>query len=283
MRIVGIHGVANDRPGESVEQAAANLAQAWRNALNRGPYAGGLSDLEIDVTYYADLLRRPGRQGDEANLDDLPPDAEEMIRAWLGQLDLPAGVPQGPGTYPIRQALAWVAARRHVSPKIVEWFIGTFFAEVTRYLRDDQRDGSAQARRAARERVAERIAARRPQVVIAHSLGSVVTYEALWARPSLEVDLLITVGSPLALPHVVFPRLSPAATGGLGHRPPGVRRWVNLADPGDLIAIPVRGVSRYFSGVAVDRHDVIGAFDFHRAANYLASDGLAEVLAAEPR
>jgi hypothetical protein len=77
--------------------------------------------------------------------------------------------------------------------------------------------------------VADTIAARGARVVLAHSLGSVVAYETLWARPDLEVELLITLGSPLAPPDVVFDRLDPAPRNGKGRRPPGVRRWINVA------------------------------------------------------
>jgi hypothetical protein len=55
-------------------------------------------------------------------------------------------------------------------------------------------------------------------------VSSVVTYESLWVRPELQVDLLIALGSPLALPDIVFPNLHPAHEDGKGHRPPGVRR-----------------------------------------------------------
>ena len=75
-------------------------------------------------------------------------------------------------------------------------------------------------------------------VVIAHSLGSVVTYETLWAHPQQRVDLLITLGSPLAMPDVIFDKLHPVPEHRKGQRPPGVRRWINIAEPGDVIAIP---------------------------------------------
>lgn len=92
----------------------------------------------------------------------------------------------------------------------------------------------------ARTEVANAIAAANRHgrtVVIAHSLGSVVTYETLHAYPQLHVAHLITLGSPLALPHAVFDRLLPAP------RPRGAGlantgRWTNIADVGDLVAVP---------------------------------------------
>ncbi len=56
-----------------------------------------------------------------------------------------------------------------------------------------------------------------------------MTYETLWENPIPEIDLLITIGSPLAMPGVVFPRLRPEIIANRGARPPGVARWVNLA------------------------------------------------------
>jgi len=71
-------------------------------------------------------------------------------------------------------------------------------------------------------------------VVIGHSQGSLVTYQALMELgASVQVDLFVTIGSPLGLPQV---------TGELkkwhGKKlpiPPGVKRWVNIARDGDVV------------------------------------------------
>ncbi|MGH3926221.1 MAG: serine peptidase, partial [Pseudonocardiaceae bacterium] len=73
---------------------------------------------------------------------------------------------------------------------------------------------------------------------------------------------------PLGMPDVVFDRLDPLPNG-RGARPPGVTRWVNLADPGDLIAIP-RPLTRRFNKIDADHESSIHAFDFHRVDHYLA-------------
>jgi pimeloyl-ACP methyl ester carboxylesterase len=145
-----------------------------------------------------------------------------------------------------------------------------FFREVAAYLSGD----SDAARLAAREEVASQIAQHRPRVVIAHSLGTVVSYEALHAHPELQVELLLTLGSPLALPRAVFDRLLPRPADGpngrLGARPASVKRWVNVADPGDPVAIPPH-LARAFQGIALDLTDTVQAgFGFHHAKNYLS-------------
>jgi hypothetical protein len=97
-------------------------------------------------------------------------------------------------------------------------------------------------------------------------------------HPDLEVDLLITLGSPLALPDVVFGRLDPAPINGKGERPPGVRRWINIADPGDVIAVP-RGLGGFFDGIDTDLTTPIGVFNAHKVTDYLSCTTTAAALA----
>ncbi|MEH1098311.1 hypothetical protein V6V16_03910 [Micromonospora sp. CPCC 205561] len=264
---MGVHGVGNHRPSATSTQAGEQLSAIWGRALARG-FPG---PVDLCVAYYADHLQPGGRQGAD---DDLPPEARELLEAWLAQLDLPPGVTQGNATRPFRQIIGWIAERRQLAPRLVELFVTTFFREVARYL------GGDGVRQASRDAVAATIRTHQPSVVLAHSLGSVVTYETLWHHPDLEVDLLVTLGSPLAMPHAVFPRLDPAPVAGLGCRPPNVRRWVNIADVGDLVAIPAGGVPTRFVDVAADHTAAIHAFDFHLVANYLACPPLAAELSA---
>lgn len=46
-----------------------------------------------------------------------------------------------------------------------------------------------------------------------------------------------------------------------------VTRLINLADAGDLVALPVKGISRLFEGVDLD--DMVHTFEFHMVSNYL--------------
>ncbi len=274
MRIVGVHGVGQYRSGENAERARLNLADIWRKQLCRGPLGAMAAEIDLVVAYYADVLRVPGRQGTTETLANLEPEEVQLVRWWLEELNMRAGIAQGVPTMPLRQALAWLAQTRGLGRVATERFVATFFREVATYLMIP--DGPA--RSAARQTVVDAVTAHQPDIVIAHSLGSVVAYEALWATPRLDVPTFVTLGSPLALPHAIFPRLIPAPTLGYGAKPPGVRRWINIADPGDIVAIPPGGVSRQFSGVDADDCTVIHMFDFHRAANYLACQRLGVAL-----
>jgi hypothetical protein len=81
------------------------------------------------------------------------------------------------------------------------------------------------------------------------------------------------------MPGVVYDRLQPDPVIIGGARPPGVRRWINMADVGDIVAVPRGGLSSSFDGIELDVEVAIDDWDFHRVRNYLACDELRAVLA----
>ncbi|SDE08984.1 hypothetical protein [Glycomyces harbinensis] len=255
-RIVGVHGIGNYLPEPPV-LAAQVKTREWAAALAGSPFRRSSEpDADVRVAYYADLLQPPGRQGGP----ELDQDAESMFLEFLKDW-IPEGA-QGSSTWLLRLAASRLADAVALSPAAAFGFLSAFFPEVAAFLRVE---GAFTPKHHVLARVASELAG--AEVVIAHSLGSVVAYEALW-KYGIEVPLLVTLGSPLAMP-TVFGRLTPAPVGALGARPPGVGRWVNIADRGDLVAVPPGGMSKRFDGVDVDVHDTIGAFDFHRVAKYL--------------
>jgi hypothetical protein len=77
----------------------------------------------------------------------------------------------------------------------------------------------------------------RPVVLVAHSQGSLIAYDVMrqLGSSSPEVDLLVTLGSPLGIERVQTVLRS--WSGGDLPFPPGVRRWLNVADPRDPVAL----------------------------------------------
>ncbi|MEV5127961.1 hypothetical protein AB0K49_35015 [Streptomyces decoyicus] len=69
-----------------------------------------------------------------------------------------------------------------------------------------------------------------PLVVVGHSLGTIVAYEVLMEQ-AREVELLVTVGSPLAIAEVQDHLARPPAV------PAGVAAWRNASDLRDLVAL----------------------------------------------
>ncbi len=78
-------------------------------------------------------------------------------------------------------------------------------------------------------------------LLIAHSMGSIIAYDALWELDHLEgikhcVDCFLTIGSPLGM-HYVQSRLLGHDKGDSQRFPSNIRRWVNVAAHGDLVAL----------------------------------------------
>ncbi|BAJ33264.1 MULTISPECIES: hypothetical protein [Kitasatospora] len=284
LRVVAVHGIHNRFKGETPdtrkEEERTRKSATWARELAAGL---GVSPerLDVDFAYYADRLRPgPVAQGGQGGdfLDD--PLAQEFLDVWARELGLAEEVAQGHAAVPLRAFSSWLARRFDLAEGPLAVFIRVVCGEVAAYLRS----ADAPERIAAREEVAARIARHRPRVVVAHSLGSVVAYEALHAHPELRPELFLTLGSPLALPRVVFDRLVPAprpADGpqlrGVGL--PGGTRWVNIADPGDPVAVPPK-LSRFFDGIALDHTATVSAhYRFHHADNYLRSAATAATIA----
>lgn len=78
-------------------------------------------------------------------------------------------------------------------------------------------------------------------LLIGHSMGSVIAYDSLWELDHLEgltrcADCFLTIGSPLGMRYVQRRLI------GLGNSrpriyPQNIRRWVNIAARGDLVAL----------------------------------------------
>ncbi|MFF5367996.1 serine peptidase [Streptomyces sp. NPDC013187] len=274
--VVIVHGVRNWRPGVAPAKAAAELADRWAVPLAAGYRTAGLGHVpppRVHAAYYADLINDDEAQSVVDDIDDLAPAEQELLLSWLHSLGLPQEPPEGQSwaTMPPRHALSWFAQRSGMSARVLARVAIALLPEVYSYLASPAR------RENARRAVAEVIGDSGAKVVVSHSLGSIVTYEALHAHPLPHVELLVTLGSPLGLPGGVFEMLDPAPTGGRGVRPPGLSRWVNIADRGDLVAIPRRLGNRF----DVDDHfeDHIAAVDFHTLDSYLTCGLVATAVA----
>lgn len=112
-------------------------------------------------------------------------------------------------------------------------------------------------------------------LLIGHSMGSIIAYDALWELDHLEglkrcVDCFLTIGSPLGM-HYVQRRLI-----GLGHSKPriypqNIRRWVNIAARGDLVALDP-SLADDFREMLV-RHDAESITDMNEGVYNYYRDG----------
>ncbi len=269
-RILGIHGINNYQPGLAPADAADVLSRRWSDALCRNVNAE--EPIDLRVAYYAHHLARDIAQSPD-DPEYLDHDEQLLLLEWTRQLGAPSEVAQGTSMAPARLAADWIARHYGLDSRLARILVSRFCREVSAYFRDEQR------RQAARTEVTRLLGEFAPQIMIAHSLGSVVGYEALWEEPQHSPHLLITLGSPLGMPDIVFDRLTPYPKHGKGHSPPGVHKWINISDAGDFIAIP-RCLTDRFTGVTADLDTSIHPVGFHKATSYLACPATAAAVAA---
>ncbi|MFI6813828.1 hypothetical protein ACIBG7_15510 [Nonomuraea sp. NPDC050328] len=264
--IVGVHGIGKYKYYKAAGCSATGAADAMRLKWDRYLHAalGKAGSREAayitEVAYFAHLLRDGRDDGDDET--PVPPErmdagTQRFFVSWAKEAGLGEQL-----TGALSAFTGWLLRRPAAAA-----FALRFVPEVATYLTDEARRADCQAT------VAEVIRRNRPKVVIAHSLGSVVTYETLWANPDLDVDLLITLGSPLGMRNVVFEHLLPAPINGRGERPKGVRRWVNIADRHDIAAIPPQ-LAGCFTGVDLEQLVNLDWLDFHTVEKYLGCGAL---------
>jgi hypothetical protein len=266
-RILGIHGIWNMgyyTSNDMSESAATEaISRAWSAALTSG--RGTQADL--CVCYYAHHLNRGIAQSRD-DPDLLEPGAQDLLIAWVDLLNGAEQVAQGTRTVRARAAADWLSMR---FPQPTRLLVVAFCRELHTYqVSGSRRENVMRTLRSA-------IIKHRPDVLVAHSLGSVVAYETLWSEPTLSIDCLMTLGSPLGMPGVVFERLRPVPAGGRGSRPAGVGRWINIADIGDIVAVPPR-LSERFTGVDKDVELTLGEWSFHAVRDYLSAPQVRNVL-----
>jgi hypothetical protein len=254
--VVLVHGIAQE------QKSADTLEEEWLPDLAGGVRTAGFPEIadrlyrlrsgpdgiDTRMAFYGDLFLRGGQQGLEP--EELSGAeralAERLAMEWtvraagrstdeksrraatqeLAQLQQTAGEEQGMRAA-ARSAIDSLARIRWFAPFGVGFaarFAMRSLTQVTRYLSED----------AVREQVLARVRALLSpgtRVLIGHSLGSVVAFEAAQTLDH-PLPLLITMGCPLGLHTVVYERVRPQPS----RFPPAVQHWVNVADRNDIVA-----------------------------------------------
>jgi pimeloyl-ACP methyl ester carboxylesterase len=198
-QVVLVHGAFNELWGPN------EIAGRWVPALRDGLWHAGadIDPSEVAVAFYGDLFRHDPAVGAPTDLDRIATD--------MGLVDLVQQVQGSGGLEAIAKAIGQATFDRMIDQ------LGRYFE-------------SSETRAAVRERVASAITDD-TEVVVAHSMGTIVTYEVLSTRTGPPVHL-VTIGSPLGGPFVSS-KLEPQPTG----LPAGVRTWTNVAAAGDMACL----------------------------------------------
>ncbi|MDG9674476.1 hypothetical protein [Micromonospora sp. DH14] len=285
--IVGVHGIGHQYAN------AGTMQQAWLPAVRH--LLPGSTDLAC--AFYGNLFRPPGRLlgGTAVDVGGVVESEyeSELLRAWWREASVvdAAVVPPEARTL-ARTPIGVQAALRALSnsrffaaayqrvPAALDSLLVADLRQVRRYLLEPD------LRREVMSRV-EAVVAPDTRVVVAHSLGSVVAYEALCAHPEWQVRAFVTLGSPIGVRQLIFDRLSPPPHtddrgGPRGHWPGSVRVWTNIADAGDVVALtkdlrPMFGpaVRSFLVHNGAHAHDSIRYLTTAEAQDAIA-DGLTE-------
>jgi pimeloyl-ACP methyl ester carboxylesterase len=217
-RIVMVHGAGNSLWGP------ASIRARWYPALSDGLAWHGVEVAESDVAvaFYGDLFRKDPERGyaPEFDLKGLLAKATGVLRAGDHDVDL--------------DELVKMLADQHLD---------RLLAQAAAYFENPD------IRREARARVTALIGPD-TEVVIAHSLGTVVAYETLADHPEWEVTGLVTMGSPLGGERILE-LLEPSPAAGRGRYPDGVAQWVNIRNADDPACL--RRLPDAFDGPVVER------------------------------
>ncbi len=296
VRIVLVHGIAQE------QLSADDLENQWLPAMAGGLRNAGHPDLAdhlwpiqpadrpARMAFYGDLFLAADQQGATIDLSDDQRDlADAIATEWLTNA-VESTRPRDAGTAQLElqalqsdrgdaQGIRGTSARAVAALDRISWFghagfhlakLNKTVAQAVRYLTEPD------IRAAAIDAVHQQLDTG-TRVVVAHSLGSVVAYEALRARPQ-QLPLLITLGSPLGLASVIRRLQEPPAY------PTGLNRWINLVDRDDIIAARP-SLNNFFNTGRPDyatfdsTYTVDNGAEPHRATFYLTKETTGQAIA----
>ena len=283
--VVFVHGI-----GQRQLDSGDPIAEAWISAIEAPGGAGEAAALaslgtRSTMVFYGDVYGEVGAMGgvdDEWDAESLAL-AEELARLWIERAASRADDPrlnregqaalEGLTDFPTTaeaQGPMGLVRRATAAAAHIKYFARPTFQVAASVVNRDLREITAYLtnRKGCRDLIRGRaVDAIGPDttVVVAHSMGSLVAYEALH-RVEYDIPLLVTIGSPLGLDGIIFPRLDPAAA-----FPRSVGRWVNAADTDDIVAADPNLADRFprQSGQIIEDHVVDNGRDWHAATAYL--------------
>jgi hypothetical protein len=279
MRLIFIHGMRQE--GHDPEA----LRLVWRDALRAAWMADGLPSLDVEpeMPFYGDVLDQLTRELKVETTtivqrgEDIPADSMELALLW--EFANANGVTQAQiraemGAEVVAKGAAnweWVQAIARALEEKIPGFrtLGVRLVEqVDAYL---NRQHVAKAV----DDIVSPVLSGDSAVVVAHSLGTIVSYRLMRsAELAWTVPLYMTLGSPLGINAVRDcikpPRLAV---------PGGVRRWINGADQRDYVALYATLDAQTFApGIEniTDIHN--GQADAHAIFDYLRDPRVARAI-----
>ena len=272
--IIGIHGLLNKPPYQT-------LQSWWGKAIAEGLRRN--YDIPVmppfELAYWADI-----RHDNPISVADLNEKYEKVdghgpfARYGIRALDKPRAIAQKWGGRMLDKEKELIGLGTKV-----EDLLGRKFDDLADYY------DSADIRQQMRARLKALLARHHDKriMLLAHSMGSIIAYDVLRSYDdsgTIKIDHFVTLGSPLGLPivgHKIWDEFGTKQT------PHVVRRWTNIADPGDKVALDCNLADEYapYNGVQVE--DVLvynryanheGVANNHKSYGYLRTPELSNYI-----
>jgi pimeloyl-ACP methyl ester carboxylesterase len=236
-KILVIHGIGQQLKGPATLRA--ELAASLQDGLSAAHAM--VSGDDIQFAFFGDLFRPSGTVlgNGIGRLANAELDTMLLTELWCRAAEVDSRVippdQESLGRSPdlVQRAIRALSRTRYFGGILPHLLVGSL-RQVQRYFTDSALRGQVQ------ERIAQNVSGE-TTVLVGHSLGTVVAYEAACANPDWGLRSLVTLGSPLGLRHVIFDRLRPAPTmttdgQPIGQWPVAEGRWTNIVDVGDVVA-----------------------------------------------
>ncbi|MDX8055613.1 hypothetical protein SK571_40085 [Lentzea sp. BCCO 10_0798] len=217
--IVGIHGIWNNR------SARAQMHEEWLAAITRGlknVRSAHTDTLTFESAFYGHEYN-DGKASDDPHYTEA--DLDEGFETEFAEAMAATLPDETDGHKGGRDALIRLV-NCDLAEGVMSRLVG-FIKQVRRYLEDDE------FRRLVHAEVSNAMETR-PQVVIGHSLGSVIAYDWLQRNRPDEPPALITIGSPLGYETIRKQLHQPMDR---SRWPDGARTWTNIAAGLDPVAL----------------------------------------------
>ncbi len=213
----------------------------------------------------------------------------------------------GPTEDEVREALSWrrKSARVMVSvtdllpfliPLLPDPAVRSTIQETERYFSNFGGIGG-RVREQLKAPLREMLARGERTLIVGHSMGSVIAYDAFWELWHIEgrrerIDTFLSLGSPLGM-RFTQRRLQGARERGARRYPGNIRRWFNIASEGDLTALDPTIADDFAPMLTYGQIEKIvdidsGIFNYfrndeglnvHRSYGYLVNPRVGEVIA----
>lgn len=198
-----------------------------------------------------------------------------------------------------RKLIRWVYTLGDVLPFLIPHVASErmelHLRDLHRYLGDHNGIGT-HARRMLKVPLRASAEVSQPVLLIGHSMGSVIAYDALWElthtdRQAADVDQFLTMGSPLGQRYMQR-RIKGADAAGPERYPHNIRRWNNISAVGDMTALDPDLGDDFAEALQLGLVETIedaeiynyfrldGVLNVHAEYGYLANEMTARVVSA---